>query len=198
MRDFLQMHLQEPEICFGSQLTCFKRDPSCHIETPTSLFYKEVFEQKWYQERTTYHAWGVPRRVPSSATSRILCSDVASWAQTSRTPKIHGTSRPLGMTAAQRNDVPRDWLWDACHLARVLWGNRCKGFCSKEGPYEQSARNPLERDQVWKALGNYPEAVIGQVTINLQEFGNPLRIPYSSCTSGYSALLSGGLCHARK
>jgi hypothetical protein len=45
------------------------------------------------------------------------------------------------------------------------------------------------------ALGNCLEAVIGQATINLiHEFGSPLRIPYPSCT----ALLSGGLCHARK
>jgi hypothetical protein len=44
-------------------------------------------------------------------------------------------------------------------------------------------------------LGNHPEAVIGQATINLiHKFGNPLRIPNPSCI----ALLSGGLCHARK
>jgi hypothetical protein len=90
------------ENLFGSQLSCFKRDPSCHIETPTSLFNEEVFKQRWYQERTTYHAWEVPQRVPSSVSSRILRSDVASWAWTSRTPKIHCTSRQLGMTAAQR------------------------------------------------------------------------------------------------
>ncbi len=49
-------------------------------------------------------------------------------------------------------------------------GTRCKGFCSKEGAHysiEQSARNPLGRDQVQRALGNCPEAVIGQTTINL-------------------------------
>jgi hypothetical protein len=28
----------------------FLRDPSHQIKTPTSLFYKEVYEQKWYQE----------------------------------------------------------------------------------------------------------------------------------------------------
>ncbi len=46
---------------------------------------------------------------------------------------------------AWRYDVPRDWLWDACHMAGVRWGSRCKGFCSKEGPhycFEQNARNP--------------------------------------------------------
>ncbi len=60
---------------------------------------------------------------------------------------------------------PSDWLWDACHMAGVRWGSRCKGFCSKEGPhycFEQSKRN---------------------TTMNLiHEFGNPLGIPYPSCT----------------
>jgi hypothetical protein len=40
-------------------------------------------------------------------------------------------------------------------MARVHWGTRCEGFCSKEGPHyrmEQSARNQLERDQVERAL----------------------------------------------
>ncbi len=66
-------------------------------------------------------------------------------------------------------------------------GTHCKGFCSKEGPhycFEQSVRNPLWRDQVLIVLGNFPEAVIGQATINLNhKFGNPLGIPYSSCTA---------------
>ena len=61
---------------------------------------------------------------------------------------------------------------------------RCKGFRSKEGLhycFEQSVRNPLECDQVQIALGNCPEAVIGQATINLiHEYGNLLRIPYLS------------------
>ncbi len=101
---------------------------------------------------------------------KVLCTDVMSWAPTSRTPRSHGASRPLGMTAAQRYDVPRDWLWDTCHLARACWGTRCKGFCSEEGPHyriEQSARNPLECEQVQKVLGDHPGAVIGQATINL-------------------------------
>ncbi len=44
-------------------------------------------------ERTTYCAWGGPQQVPSSILSRILCSDVASWAQPSRTPKIKMAAR---------------------------------------------------------------------------------------------------------
>jgi hypothetical protein len=69
------------------------------------------------------------------------------------------------LIVAQRYDIPWDWLWDACHMAGVRWGSRCKGFRSKEGPhyhFEWSARNP---------------------TINLiHEFGNPLGIPYPSRT----------------
>ncbi len=48
------------------------------------------------------------------------------------------------LIVSQRYDVPRDWLWDACHMAGVRWGSRCKGFCSKEGPHyrvTQSTRN---------------------------------------------------------
>ncbi len=174
MHDFLQTWLQEPGNFFCSQMTCIGRDSSCHIKTPTSHL-------RWCQERPTYCAWGVLQRVPSSVSSRILFFDVVSWAWTSRTPKIHGASRPLGTTATQRYDIPRDWLWDACHLARVRWGARCKGFCSEEGLHyriEQRTRNPLEGDQVQRALRNFPEAVIGQGTVTLiHEFGNPFRIP---------------------
>jgi hypothetical protein len=48
------------------------------------------------------------------------------------------------LIVAQRYDSPWDWLWDACHMAGVHWGSRCKGFCSKEGPhyrFMQNARN---------------------------------------------------------
>ncbi len=65
----------------------FSRDPSCHIETPASNFYKEIYE-KVVPERTTYCAWEVPWWVPSSILPRILCSDLASWAKTLRTPEI--------------------------------------------------------------------------------------------------------------
>ncbi len=49
----------------------------------------------------------------------------------------------VGDVVAQRYDVLRDWLWDACHMAGVRWGSCCKEFCSEEGPHyclEQSTR----------------------------------------------------------
>ncbi len=67
----------------------------------------------------------------------------------------------VGDVVAQRYDVLHDWLWDACHMARVRWESHCEGFCSKEGPhycFEQSARK-LSWDklqstysQVWISL----------------------------------------------
>ncbi len=70
------------------------------------------------------------------------------------------------LIVVRRYDVPWDWLWDACQIAVVRWGSRCKGFRSKEGPHyciEQSTRNP---------------------TINLiNELGNPMGIPFPSCTA---------------
>ncbi len=114
------------------------------------------------------------------------------WLAPTNAHHAHCAPRQLGTTVNWRYDVPWDWLWVACQLAGERWGTRCEGFCSKEGPhycFEQSARNPLERDQVQIVLGNHPEAVIGQGTINLliHKFGNPVRIPYPNGT----ALLSG-------
>ncbi len=67
----------------------------------------------------------------------------------------------VGDVVAQRYDILRDWLWDACHMAGVRWRSRCKGFCSKEGlhyRFEQSTRK-LSSDkqqstysQVWISL----------------------------------------------
>ncbi len=38
------------KIFFGSQVTSFWQDPSCHFETPTWKFYQEVYKQKWYRK----------------------------------------------------------------------------------------------------------------------------------------------------
>ncbi len=92
------------------------------------------------------------------------------WSAPTILRHIHGASVLLGTTVAQRYDIPQNWLWDACHMARVHWGTRCKGFHSKECLhywFERSTRNSLERDQAWIGLGNCPEAAIWQATINL-------------------------------
>ncbi len=64
---------------------------------------------------------------------------------TCKSSTINGLLYALeALITTQRYDVPQDWLWDACHMAGVRWGSRCKGFCSKEGLHyhvTQSARN---------------------------------------------------------
>ncbi len=179
------------------------------VLAPTSCFLWGSHKQKQYQERTSLRIWGVQRRAlqvsqpgysaltwhhehEPQEPQRWPRERVAEWSALTNARHAHCAPRQLGTTANQRYDVPWDWLWDACQLAREHWGTCGKGFCSKEGPHycmERSARNPLGRDQVQIVLGNRLEAVIGQTTINLiHEFGNHLRIPYPSCT----VLLSGG------
>ncbi len=69
----------------------------------------------------------------------------------------------VGDVVAQRCDVLRDWLWDACHMAGARWRSRCEVFCSKEGlhyHFEQSARKLSSDKQqstysrVWISLGD--------------------------------------------
>ncbi len=38
----------------------------------------------------------------------------------------------VGDIVAQRHDVLRDWLWDACHMAGVRWGSRCKAAVARK------------------------------------------------------------------
>jgi hypothetical protein len=111
----------------------------------------------------------------------------------------HCASRLLSTTANQRCDVPWDWLWDACQMARVHWGTRCKGFCCKEDPHhcmKRSARNPLEREQVPRALGESSRSC-HQTSCN-QPWFMSLEIPWRFLAQAVLRWLSGGLCHARK
>ncbi len=110
------------------------------------------------------------------------------------------TSRQLGTTVNRRYDVSQDWLWDAWQLARVSWGTRCKGFCSKEGLHyhciKQSARNLLERCQVPKALGELSRSC--HQTSNNQPWFRSSEIPWGFLAKAVLCWLSGGSCHARK
>ncbi len=111
----------------------------------------------------------------------------------------HCASRQSGTTADRRYDVPRDWLWDACQMARVYWGTRCEGFRSKESPHyrmERSARNLLERDQMRRAPEKSSRS--GHQTSNNQTLFTSLEIPWGFLSWAVLRWLSGGLCHARK
>ncbi len=107
-------------------------------------------------------------------------------------------SYAVGYYSRLKYDVPWNWLRDECHVARVCWEARCKGFCSKESPHYQmewSVRNQLERNQVQRYLRSRPAAVFRQATINLF---TRLEIPWRFQSQTVLRWLSGGLCHARK
>ncbi len=94
---------------------------------------------------------------------------------------------------------PLDWLWDACQMARVRWGAHCKGFNCKEGLHywiEQSARNPMEHNQVPRALGELSRSCCQ--ASNNQPWFTSLEIPWGFLAQAVLRWLSGGLCPTRK
>ncbi len=121
-----------------------------YLRSPTKSTFKCLFKQTLL--------WRViMSKMPQEPwRSRWLQERDVEWSAPAHTRHTHCTSRQLGTTANQRCDIPWDWLQDACQMARVCWGTRCKGFCSREGPHyriERSARNSLECNQVQRALG---------------------------------------------
>ncbi len=164
-RNFLQSHLQNPDF-FGSRVTVSQETSLVEVLAPMSLLYKVATCKNSTIKGLLYAA----RAVPSKDYFMHLTLKNTKKGCWVISPDYHA-SHPrhfcaVGDVIAQRYDVLWDWLWDACHMAGVCWGSCCKGFHSKEGPhycFEQSLRNP---------------------TINLiHEFGNPLGIPYPSCTA---------------
>jgi hypothetical protein len=145
------------------------------------------------------HAKAVPRKDYFTHLTLKMQERDAEWSAPTIARHIHSASVPLGTTVAQRYDVPWDWLWDACHMARVCWGTRCKGFRSKECPhyhFEQSMRNPLECGQVQRALSKSSRSCLR--TSNNQPWFTSLEIPWGYLAQALLHWLSGGLCHARK
>ncbi len=113
----------------------------------------------------------------------------------------HCASRQLGTTADRRYDVPRDWLQEACKMARVCWGTHCKGFCSEEGLHyqmEQSVtRNHLERDQVQRAPEKLSRSC-HQTSNNQPSLFMSSEISWGFLPQAVLRWLSGGFCHMRK
>ncbi len=204
---------------FGSQVMSFWRDPSRRIKTPTWNFYKGVYKQKWYRkglliallEESCKEYLQVSLQADSALMhchektpqepwrSRWLQEKDIERSAPTHVRHTHYASRQLGTTANQRYDVPRDWLQEACQMARVWWGTRCKGFCSEEGPHyhiEQSARNQLERVRVRRALVKSSRSC--RQTSNNQTWFTPLEIPWGFLAWAVLRWLSIGLCHARK
>ncbi len=208
---------REPDF-FGSRVTCFWGDPSHHIKTPTFIFYKEVYKQKWYQKWLLItlkesHAeylqvslqgysvltWGHEHEPKETQHSRWPSKMGTEQSAPTHAHHTHCAPRQLGMTADWRYDIPWDWVWDSCLQARVHWGNGCKEFCSEEGSHyhiEQSAMNPLEHDQVQRVLRKLSRS--WHKTSNNQPWFTSSEIPWWFLARAVMCWLRRGLCHARK
>ncbi len=170
-KDYLLCYLRSPAKSTFKRLS--KQTPLWRVvmsKTP-----QEPWRSRWPQERD------VERSAPTHA-----CH-------------THCASRQLGTTADWSYDVPWDWLGDACQMARVRWGTRCEGFCSKEGQHDQierCARKQLECNQVQRALGKLSRSC--HQTSNNQPWFMTLKIPWGFLAWAVLRWLSGSLCHARK
>ncbi len=141
-------------IFFGSWVMCFWRDLSCHIETPTYFLYKEVYLQKLYQNgpldtleeshkeylqmsHPGYSAltWHQEHKPQEPWITRGPRERDAEQSAPINVRPTHCTSRQLGTTAAQRYDIPWDWLWDACLMARECWETPKTCQCGHTSPW---------------------------------------------------------------
>jgi hypothetical protein len=129
---------------FGSQVVGFVSNPSClKYWLLRPFFYEEATCKGNTVKGLPYAAKAVPSK---DYFMHLTLTNVRKgrWAIS----PDYRASHPrrfcaVGDVVAQRCDLLRDWLWDACHMAGVRWGSHCKWFCSEKGPYyclEQSAR----------------------------------------------------------
>ncbi len=93
-RNFLQTHLQEPEILFvGSRVMRFVRDPSHHIETPTWISMRRSTSKGGTGKGLLILFLEKSRMSTSSVSTGRLHSDLSSRAETSGFHKNKMTAR---------------------------------------------------------------------------------------------------------
>ncbi len=129
---------------FGSRVASFTSDSSrLKYWLLRPFFYKEAICKGSTLKGLLYAA----KAVPSKDYFTHLTLTITRKGRWVISP-VYRASHPrhfcaVGDVVAQRYDVLCDWLWDACHMAGIHWGSRCKGFHSKEGSHyclEQSVR----------------------------------------------------------
>ncbi len=100
MRNFLQMHLQEPDLFWFTSDVFLKR-PILSYQDSYVKFLRGGLRAKVVVERTTYRVtWGVPWRVPSSVSASRLRSDALSRAKCLMIPEDQD-DRKKGMLSNQ-------------------------------------------------------------------------------------------------
>ncbi len=120
----------QPRILFfGSRVAGFASDPSClknWLLCP--FFYKEATCKGSTGKGLLYAAKAAPAKDYFMHLTLIIARK-GRWVIS----PDYRTSHPrrfcaVGDVVAQRYDILRDWLWDACHMAGVRWGYHCEAF----------------------------------------------------------------------
>ncbi len=215
--DFLQTHLQEPELLFlVHEWHGFARDPSQHIKTPT-----------WISTRRSSTKGGTRNRLlivflsPTWVPQASLQTDSAlTYRQEQKPQELRRTRWPqekglcainpdshasyplhsygFGYDNRSKYDVPWDWLCKACHMARVHWEARCEGFVARKVRtigWNEVLRTSWNAIRCKERLRSHPAAVFWQAAINLFK---SLEILLQFQSQAVLRWFCGGLCHTRK
>ncbi len=202
------MHLQEPEFLFLVHEWCsFARDPSQCIKTPPWILRRGLRAKVVLETDYLSRFWRIHARVsqashqadsaltrpqeqkPQEPTRTSWPQEKGTWAISPNSCVSHPLhSHVFGYYSQSKYYVLQDWLWEACHKARVRWGARCKGFCSKEGPHyhfltkcQESAGTQSGAKSAWEGVW---QLSFRQATINLIcKVRNPFTTPVPGCTA---------------
>jgi hypothetical protein len=118
---------------FCSRVAGFASNPSClKYWLLRPFFYKEAICKGSTGKGLPYTAKAVPAKDYFTHLTLIIARK-GRWVIN---PNYHA-SHPRRFCAvvnvvAQRYDILCDWLWDACHMAGVRWGSRCKAFVARK------------------------------------------------------------------
>ncbi len=111
----------------------FASDPSClKYWLLRPFFYEEAICKGSTGKGLPYAAKAVPAKDYFTLLTLIIA-----WKGRRVISPDYRESHPwrfcaVGDVVAQRYDVLYDWLWDACHMAGVRWGSRCKAFVARK------------------------------------------------------------------
>ncbi len=145
--DFLQTHLQEPEILFfGSRVRRFVRDPSHHIKTPTWFFSMRSTSKGGTGNGLLIAFLEESRKSTSSVSTGRLRSDSLSGVEASGSQKNKMTARKRTLSNQPRltRITPTVLLTSWVLQPIKVW--RSSGLTLRSVPYGKGPlRNPLWR-----------------------------------------------------
>jgi hypothetical protein len=156
--------LNQEFLIFGSWVASFASGPSClKYWLMHHFFYKEAICKTSTGQGLPYAANAVPAKDYFTHLTLIIARK-GRWVISPNYRASHlWLFCAVGDVVAQRSDVLCDWLWDACHMAGVRWGSRCKAFVARKahtialskarGSCHKTSNNQ-PYSQVWKSLWN--------------------------------------------